>query len=58
VDGLGGLIHEFFFFFCFLIDLPRRASNLLGKYPIYHDLCAEAVVMPVLIKIVVVVYLN
>jgi len=27
----------------FLFDLPRRASNRLGKGPIYRDLSSEAV---------------
>jgi hypothetical protein len=34
-------------FFCFLFDLPRRASNRLKKGPIYRDLSTKAVAMPV-----------
>jgi hypothetical protein len=44
VDGLTGLFHGFF---CFLFDLPRRASNCLKKGPIYRDLSTETVTMPV-----------
>ena len=45
MDQLGEPIHGFFLF-CFLFDLPRRASNHLRKGPIYHDLLSKAVVMP------------
>jgi len=38
-----GLDLGFFFLFVFLFDLPRRASNRLGKGPIYRDLSSEAV---------------
>ena len=34
-----------FRFFLFLFDLPRRASNCLGKDPIYCDLWTEVVAM-------------
>jgi hypothetical protein len=46
VDGLAGLIHGFSFFFCFLFDLPWRASNRLGKGSINRDLSTEVLACP------------
>jgi hypothetical protein len=45
VDLLTGLIHGFSFFLCFLLDLPRRAFNRLGKSLIYRDLSTETVAL-------------
>ena len=47
-DGLGGLFLFFLKFFPF--DLPRRATNYLGKYHIYYDLSSEEVGLPASVK--------
>ena len=39
------------FFLFFIFDLSRRASNHLGKCPIYYDLMSEAVAMPALVNL-------
>jgi hypothetical protein len=54
VDGFGGLVHGFSFFVFYLIN--QGADNRLGSSCINRDLLFEAVALPALVKLTVVVY--